>query len=207
MFYVRFAVPLIPYLCVLSAYGIISITRSFSYRRQVTVLFLFTLVTVSQGIIFSCKHNHLISKIDTRILAREWINDHLPYGSKIVAEGYSPSLEVYDDRDSLEKNINGYQVENVWTDLPIARLNEYRQQKFSYVITSSYISKRYRDRPLHYPEENDFYITLEREADQIFKISPAQGEVPFYFDEVYSPFWNLFVLERPGPTITIFKID
>lgn len=69
------------------------------------------------------------------------------------------------------------------------------------------ISERYRDRLLNYPEENDFYITLEREVDQIFKISPAQDEVPFYFDEVYSPFWNLFVLERPGPTITIFKID
>ena len=124
-----------------------------------------------------------------------------------MAEGYSPSLEVYDDRDSLRKNINGYRVENVWVGLPRTHLNEYRQQKFEYVITSSYISKRYRDRPRNYPGENDFYITLEREADQIFKISPAQGEVPFYFDEVCSPFWNLFVLERPGPTITIFKID
>lgn len=207
MFYVRFAVPLIPYMCVLSAYGIISLTRRFSYKHQVAALVLLTLVSVSQGIIFSCIHNHLITQTDTRLLARNWINDNLPHGSKIVAEGYSPSLKSYDDTGSLTEYINDYQVENVWTSLPRTTLNEYRQQDFEYIITSSYISRRYQDHPLNYPQESDFYTTLERETDQIFKIMPAQEEVTFKFDEVYSPFWNLFALEKPGPTITIYKIN
>jgi len=113
---------------------------------------------------------------------------------------------MYSDRDHLMENINNYHVENVWTSLPKTSLNEYKQQKFEYIITGSYISRRYSDRPDKYPRENEFYITLERDANQIFKISPSQGKVPFYLDEVYSPFWNIFVLERPGPTITIFQI-
>lgn len=203
LFYVRFAIPLIPYLCLLSAYGIIAVVHRISYPHRVIVLVLVTLVSVSQGIIFSCKHNHLISKPDTRILARDWISNNMPYGSKIVAEGYSPNLKVYYDRDRLKENINNYQVENVWTDLPRNSLNEYKEQEVEYVITSSYIRDRYLDSPSEY----NFYTILEEEAEQIFNIAPAPGMVPFYMDEVYSPFWNLFILERPGPTINIFKID
>lgn len=204
LFFVRFAIPLIPYLCILSAYGIISLTCHISCKHVALVLLI--LASISQGVIFSCKHNYLISKTDTRILARSWINNNLPSGSKIVTEGYCPSLRMYSDRDHLMENINNYHVENVWTSLPKTSLNEYKQQKFEYIITGSYISRRYSDRPDKYPRENEFYITLERDANQIFKISPSQGKVPFYLDEVYSPFWNIFVLERPGPTITIFQI-
>ena len=203
LFYVRFAIPLIPYLCLLSACGIIAVVHRISYPYRAVVLVLVTLVSISQGIIFSCKHNHLISKPDTRVLARDWISNNLPYGSKIVAEGYSPNLQVYYDRDRLKENINNYQVENVWTDLPRNSLNEYKEQGVEYVVTSSYIRDRYLDSPSEY----NFYTVLEEEAEQIFNIAPAPGMVPFYIDEVYSPFWNLFILERPGPTINIFKID
>lgn len=207
LFFVRFAIPLIPYLCILSACGVIFIARRISYRSPVVVLVPLTLVAISQGVIFSCQHNCLISKTDTRILAYNWIDNNLPHGSKIVTEGYCPSLQVHDNRNFLTENINNHQVESVWTNLPTVSLIKYKEQKFQYIITSSYINKRYLDHPLRYPTENGFYTTLRRETNQIFQISPAQGKVPFYFDEVYSPFWNLFVLERPGPTITIFEID
>ena len=203
LFYVRFAIPLIPYLCLLSACGIIAVVHRISYPHRVIVLVLVTLVSVSQGIIFSCKHNHLISKPDTRVLARDWISNNLPYGSKIVTEGYSPDLKVYCDRDRLKENINNYQVENVWTDLPLMELNDYKEQGFEYVITSSYIRDRYLDSPSEY----NFYITLEEKAEQVFYISPAHGKLPFYMDEVYSPFWNIFILDSPGPKIKIYKID
>lgn len=207
LFYIRFAIPIIPYLCLLSACGIIFLVRRFSCTYQTVILIFLTLASISQGLVFSCKHNLLISKTDTRILARNWIANNLPPQSKIVTEGYSPSLKIYNDKDRLMENINNHQVKSVWTALPRVSLNEYKRLKFKYIITSSYISKRYLDNPDKYPRENSFYRTLEREAKQIFKISPAKGEVPFYLDEVYSPFWNLFILERPGPTITIFQID
>ncbi len=104
------------------------------------------------------------------------------------------------------ENINNHEIKNVQASLPKTSLDEYKQQDINYIITSSYVSRRYLDRPNEYPRENEFYITLEKEANQIFKISPSQGKVPFYLDEVYSPFWNIFVLDKPGPTITIFQI-
>ena len=205
LFFVRFTIPLIPYLCILSAYGIISLVNRIPYTYQRVTLVLLILISISQGVIFNCKHNYLISKTDTRILARNWISDNLPHGSKIVTEGYGPSLRVYYDKDRLMENINNHQIEKVWASLPKASLNEYKQQQINYIITSSYISRRYLDHPNKYPTENEFYITLEKETNQIFKISPSEGKIPFYLDEVYSPFWNIFVLERPGPTITIFQ--
>ena len=206
LFFVRFAIPLIPYLCLLSAYGIISVVGRISYTHQRVALALLILVSISQGVIFSCKHNYLITKTDTRILARNWINNNLPHGSKMLTEGYGPNLRVYYDKGRLMENINNHQIENVWTSLPKSSLDEYKQQDINYIITSSYVSRRYLDRPDEYPRENGFYITLEKEANQIFKISPSQEKVPFYLDEVYSPFWNIFVLDKPGPTITIFQI-
>lgn len=206
LFFVRFAIPLIPYLCLLSAYGIISLAGHISYTYRRVALVLLILVSISQGVIFSCKHNYLISKTDTRILARNWIKNNLPYGSEIVTEGYGPNLRVYYDKGRLMENINNHQIENVWASLPKASLDEYKQRDIDYIITSSYISRRYLDHPDKYPREYEFYIMLEKEGNQIFKISPSQGKVPFYLDEVYSSFWNIFVLERPGPTITIFQI-
>ncbi|MCY3740939.1 MAG: glycosyltransferase family 39 protein [Candidatus Poribacteria bacterium] len=206
LFFVRFVIPLIPYLSILSAYGIISLAGRISYKHRRVALVLLILVSISQGVIFSCKHNYLISKTNTRIIARNWINNNLPHGSKIVTEGYGPSLRVYYDKGRFMQNINNYQVEEVGKKLSKSSLNEYKQQDINYIITSSYISRRYLDRPDEYPRENEFYITLEKEANQIFKISPSQGKVPFYLDEVYSPFWNIFVLDKPGPTITIFQI-
>ena len=206
LFFVRFAIPFIPYLCILSAYGIIALVSHISYTHQRVALALLIFAAVSQGLIFSCKHNYLISKTDTRILASNWINSNLSDGSKIVTEGYGPNLRMYYDKDRLTKNINNYQIGNAGTSLPKTSLNEYKQQEVHYIITSSYVSSRYLNHPEAYPRESEFYITLEKEAKQIFKISPSQGKVPFYLDEVYSPFWNIFALERPGPTITIFQI-
>lgn len=206
LFFVRFAIPLIPHLCILSAYGVISLAGRLSYMHRRVALTLLILVSISQGVIFSCKHNYLISKTNTRILARNWINNNLPHGSKIVTEGYGPSLEVYYDKGRFMENINNHQVEKVGKKLSQSSLDEYKQQDINYIITSSYVSKRYLDHPDKYTKENEFYITLEKEANQIFKTTPSQRKVPFYLDEVYSPFWNIFVLDRPGPTITIFQI-
>ena len=206
LFFVRFAILLIPYLCILSAYGIIALAGRISYTHRRVALVFLILVSISQGVIFSCRHNYLISKTDTRILARNWINNNLPHGSKMVTEGHSLNLTVYYDKSRLMENINNHQIENVWTSLPKTSLDEYKQRDINYIITSSYISKRYFDHPDKYPRENEFYITLEKETHQIFKISPSQGKVPFYLDEISSPFWNIFVLDKPGPTITIFQI-
>ena len=31
-------------------------------------------------------------------------------------------------------------------------------------------------------------------------------DVPFNLDDIYSPFWDLFILKNPGPCIMIYKI-
>ena len=207
LFFVRFAIPLIPYLCVFSAYGIISVARRASYLpRNGAVVFL-VLIVISQGVIFSIRHNYLISKTDTRILARNWIKNNIPDNSKIVMEGYGPSLKVYNDKNRFKENLNGYQVDHIWADLPKKSLEAYREENRKYLITSSYINRRYLSHPEKYPNEIAFYVSLEEEANEIFKILPSKEIVPFYLDEVYSPFWNLFVLEYPGPTISVFQIQ
>lgn len=208
LFFVRFAIPVIPFLCIVSAYGIISVVRRFEHvPAAIASGVLLILLSISQGLFFSYTHNHLISQLDTRIIARRWIKDNIPSKSPIVMEGYGPSLEVYDKKIFLQKNMNNYEVIKIGQKLSRIGLDTYKKENIKYIITSSYINKRFIDNPDKYPQETAFYRSLEEKARQVFKVSPSVEDVPFHLDDVYSPFWNLFRLERSGPAIKIFQIQ
>ena len=66
--------------------------------------------------------------------------------------------------------------------------------------------KRYTADKERYPIESNFYSALDVDAEKVFSSDTCGKKIPFYFDEIYSPFWNLFILERPGPCINIYKI-
>ena len=76
-------------------------------------------------------------------------------------------------------------------------MREYRDEKYDFIITSDFFRDRYDGRK---SEEADFYSSLDLEAE---KIGEFGADVPFYLDDIYSPFWNLYKLDSPGPRIRI----
>jgi hypothetical protein len=202
LFFVRFALPIIPYLCLISGYGIVTASIFFTQKRQHIIIIGFLLSAVLQGMVFSIKHNLLIGKQDTRVIVREWMINNIAPNSTIISEAYGPSLRNFDNRGI----INNYQIQSVGKALPKKTLEDYKKDGIKYIITSDFIRMRYYSFPKNYSNEIRFYGSLDESGREIYSISPAKRPVPFHVDEVYSPFWNLFVLDRPGPQIRVYQL-
>lgn len=200
LFFVRYAIPLIPYLCILSAYGIWAAGQHFKAKKAMISIFL--LLSVLQGLIFSLRHDYLITQKDTRIIAREWIIKHIPAGSKIIIECYGPSLRDYNNDGAMPR----YSVENVRSNILPKPLQEYHQEGYGYFVTSDFVRMRYLLDPEKFPRENNFYNSLSLSAEKVFESDNCLKAELFHLDDIYSPFWNIFVLSRPGPGIRIYKI-
>ena len=85
----------------------------------------------------------------------------------------------------------------------------YREQRFDYLVASSYIYNI----PLVNPEQDarrrTFYAALDRELALVQEFRPYAGdrELPFIFDEIYGPAISLWQRDRPGPTLKIYGLD
>ena len=200
LFFIRYALPLLPFLCVSSAYGIIRTAGYFGQKGNSKAVIFLTILCLLQGIIFNIRYNYLIGKTDTRIIAREWIINNIPAGSKIAMENLSkwvPSLRDY-EHGGVINNYKPYII-----DLPEHDIEYYKLNGYQYILTSDFIRMRYQLYPQRYDKQIRFYNHLGKE---IYSILPAQKKLPYYIDEVYSPFWNIFLLDKPGPVIRIYRI-
>jgi len=202
LFFVRFAIPLIPFLCITSAYGIAHSSGYFSKFQKNRVIIFLTLIAILQGFIFSIRHDYLIGETDTRVIARTWVRKNIPSGSKILTEGYCPNLKDF----VKDGSVKSYTFKEVWTDLPKKNIRDYIGEGYEFIVTSDFVRKRYTADKERYPIESNFYSALDVDAEKVFSSDTCGKKIPFYFDEIYSPFWNLFILERPGPCINIYKI-
>lgn len=203
LFFARFTLPVVPFLCIFSAAGLMFIAEYISHRKKIVVVTTVLLLAILQGLIFSLRHDYLISKTDTRIIARDWIKENVPPGSKILIETYGPNLKDFKNG----KPLNGYQVKGgLVGQLPQKSIKDYKREGYEYIVTSSFVSDRYTRSPEIYKKEIDFYASLDIKAEEIFSVTNAEKKVPFFLEDMKSPFWNLFVLRRPGPRIKVYLI-
>jgi len=104
-----YIIPLLPFLCIFSAVFLESIVRvvkiSSTWRNVLGVLMIGILILPSA--MASIRHNILLTRKDTRTLAREWIESHLQEGTKIALERYLsieswvPSLKETDLQNKI----------------------------------------------------------------------------------------------------------
>lgn len=202
LFFVRFVIPLIPFLCILAAFGIVHVSEYFPNSQKNRIIISLTLVAILQGLVFSVRHDYLIGKTDTRIIARDWIRRNIPSGSKIAMDGYSPNIKDF----ARDESTIGYNSKSFGISLPEKSLNDYRNEGYEFIVTSDFIRKRYTTSPERYRKYSDFYNSLEVDGGEIYSSDTYNKKIPFFLDEVYSPFWNIFILKRPGPCIRIYRI-
>ena len=56
-------------------------------------------------------------------------------------------------------------------------------------------------------QRREFYASLQREAVELVEFRPYRSNEPeFVYDRLYGPLDSLFEFDRPGPTITIFRL-
>jgi len=136
--------------------------------------------------------NHLLLQTDTRILAREWIMNHVAPGSRIA--------EI-DDTTLYGKP----QLRDLYRVEPFENPTALRKKNVFWIVSDSYPALFYSRGPL--PNEA---AALDSQAILAFDSNPlvVGGPQPVFDpnDAFYTPLRYISSVARPGPRIRIWKL-
>ena len=124
-----------------------------------------------------------LSGADTREVAKDWIQQHLPAGALIAVENYGPPLVPEDQVAHYRaKGLDPVAYRIVRLKLPAPGtpdhsrdLTRLRRAGVQYVIVSSRVDDRVRAAPEVYPTIVTFYDDLDRQAELIREFRPGPG--------------------------------
>ncbi len=236
-FFARWLLPVYPMLCLLAAAGVVVAAAWIGARvrwRPATAVatVVGALLLCVQGLVFSVHNDRVLARKDTRQLAREWMETHIPEGEKIVVEPIAPDQWATDVGRLSSVTGNGAR----WIKFPTSRsrvrndgtlgrrsrvvkledyerttrpvdLDRYRRAGFCWVVTGSTQYGRALAEPGKVPNAIRYYDRLRREADLVYEVSPyAAGSKPARFSFDFS--FNSYPLayERPGPEVRIYRL-
>jgi uncharacterized protein (TIGR03382 family) len=235
-FFGRWLMPVFPMICLLAAYAMVRIAGAIGRRRPVlapTMLVVVAALLCGQGLVYSLHIGQVLSRDDTRNLARSWMVKHVPPGTKIVVEPVVPDAWAMDVGHPLPVSANGYR----WSKFPTSRsliandgselpppgrivniedyertlypglVDQYEEQGYCWVVVGSTQRGRAEVEPDAVPRALAYYKELERRADTAYVASPYRSgsrAVDFNFDWSFD-FYPL-AYHRPGPTMWIYHL-
>ena len=188
---------------------------------------------LGQGLVYSLHDGLVLSKPDTRNLARQWMADNVPPETKIVVEPVVPDAWATDIGRPYPGTSNGAR----WIKFPTSRSNiandgstipgegrivniedfertlfpglvdRYEKEGWCYVVSGSTQRGRAEVAPKEVPQAIAYYKALEQRADVVFHASPYRkgaGPVAFNFDWSFD--YYPLAYARPGPEMTIYRL-
>ena len=163
----RWIIPMLPVLALLVAYAITEIAGWLGGRLRASMVPQLAVVLAVAAVAAWPGYQVVLQDIrhvrdSTRILAREWILENIPAGSRLAEEWYTaPSL-------------GGSQIDVYATpSLGGRSLDEYRQEGYQYLVVSSSLYDRFFAEPERYPEPVAFYRELFAEANLLQRFVPS----------------------------------
>src|SRR3954468_24688551 len=232
----RWLMPVFPILCILAAWAIVRGAEALSRRAPVLRPALYALGAVlllGQGVVFAIHDGLVLSRPDTRNLARAWMAANVPRDTKIVVEPVVPDAWASDIGRPNPHTSNGGR----WIKFPTSRSNvandgsivpgdgrivniedfertllpslvdRYEKQGWCYVVSGSTQRGRAEVAPDEVPNAIAYYRRLERRADVVFHASPYHPGarlVKFNFDWSFD--YEPLAYARPGPEMTIYRL-
>jgi 4-amino-4-deoxy-L-arabinose transferase-like glycosyltransferase len=200
----------------------------------VALALLLSAAVLAQGAIYSVHSGLVLSRADTRNLTRSWMLANVPTGSKIVAEPISPDVWAREQPGTFpHTSENPYRwikypgllsrispsgallshgfrvvgIENYVRTLSPALLGYYEQHGYCTVLTGSTESGRVFADPRAVPLAVAYYRALARQGEVVFRASPyARGKGPVAFGFDWSFDYYPLAYERPGPSITVYRL-
>ena len=206
LFFARFAIPLLPYLAVLAGYGIRGLPACLPGAAQNRLVLLLLAAAAAQPLAMSIQSDLLLGRQDTRSLAAAWIEQNTPSDSSVAVEHFA-----HPDADKLHwdrwNNYQGRSAFVFWPDTLEERAKAL-SGAYRYVVVSSFGYGPWQlgsGGSSTLPSE---YEVLEREGQLLARFGPGyeNSDLPYSQDDMYTPFWQLFNRERPGPTVRIYYV-
>jgi hypothetical protein len=236
-FFGRWLLPIFPMICLLAAYAVLR-GAAWGARRWPTLapslLVIAAALLCGQGLIASLHSGQVLSRDDTRNMARAWLVEHVPPKTKIVVEPVVPDGWAQDVGHPSPLTSNG----NRWVKYPTSRSNiandgseitgpgrivniedyertlypglvqRYEDAGYCWVVVGSTQRGRAEVEPEAVPRALAYYEELKRSSDTAYVASPYRdgaGPVDFNFDWSFD-FYPLSY-HRPGPMMWIYHLN
>ena len=197
LYFARFLLPALPAIVVAAAAALdwLFVLQPLAGLAAVLVVGWPSLVEVA-------RFDTLLTREDTRTVARDWIATNLPHGVALAVD--SPPLGPPLRGGGAQRVL----VADTSALFDVA-LSDYRARGVQYVVVSSFTSEARAIDASREARRQAFYAALPHEASMVEQFRPYAGErePPFVYDQIYAPFTALDQLERPGPTVTIYRLN
>jgi 4-amino-4-deoxy-L-arabinose transferase-like glycosyltransferase len=177
----RWIVPLTPFVAILAAIGLETAVQAVRVLRNRLVLR--ELVVVALGVILALPPAVEAfaqgRTLDTRDIAKAWIDSHVPRGSTVLVEQYAPPISRRDYAvftavgGGLRRDAGTRGFKGVLGDLK--SLGELREMGIEYVLLSDIYLNRYRRERTSYPDEIRLYEELLSAGDAIYELKPSES--------------------------------
>jgi 4-amino-4-deoxy-L-arabinose transferase-like glycosyltransferase len=234
----RWLMPVFPFVCILAAYAAIELAdwlARFSSALRPTFVTAAVVLLCGQGFVYSLHSGLVMSREDTRNIAREWMVLNVPVGRKIVVEPVVPDQWAQDIGNPSPIVSNG----NRWNKYPLSRskidpktgrtlpgegvvvniedfervlrpelVDFFEQQEYCWVVVGSTQRGRAEAEPDQVPNALAYYKELERRSKVAFQASPyarGKGPVGFNFDWTFN--YYPLAYNRPGPLMTVYRLQ
>ena len=234
----RWLMPVFPFVCILAAYAAFELVdwgAGWWPVLKPTFVALAVVAVCGQGFVYSLHSGLVLSREDTRNLAREWMVANVPAGKKVVIEPVVPDLWAQDIGNPLPIIPNG----NRWNKYPLSRsqidpktgeklpgegvvvnvedfervlrpelVDLFEQQEYCWVVVGSTQRGRAEAEPGIVPNALRYYKTLEQRSQAVYAVSPyskGKGPVGFNFDWTFN--YYPLAYDRPGPEMTIYQLQ
>jgi hypothetical protein len=238
----RWLLPIFPILCLLAAFFAVRVGEAGcraltgvgrpAPALRVALTGLIVAVLLAQGLIYSVHGGLVLSRADTRNLARQWMLGHIPRGQRIVVEPIAPEEWAHEARPgtstignrrlwdkypsmlsrispsgALQARTTQVSIENYERTLAPALLAYYERNGYCWVVSGSTQYGRALADPRAVPLATAYYRALAAQGVVVFRASPyrsGQGPVAFNFDWSFD--YYPLAYRRPGPDITIYRL-
>jgi 4-amino-4-deoxy-L-arabinose transferase-like glycosyltransferase len=211
-YFVRYAVPLIPLLALAASdfiYAIVGWTPAANRRFVGAALAALMLIAAIQPVISGVRSNILLTRQDTRTIAKQWMEQNIPAGAKIATDWMIHGVPLATTQVPVPGSAAVYNVTEVnGLGLYDHPLDYYRQEGYDYLVTTSYISDlALVDRQAD-AQRDEFYRSLDATYEPVKEFRPYNGDArpPFIFDEIYGALVSMWQRELPGPILKIYRV-
>jgi hypothetical protein len=241
----RWLLPIFPLLCLLAAFVAVRLAQAAAALLQRraegspraralprAIAAAIVLALLAQGLLYSVHSGLVLSRADTRNLARRWMLAHVPRGARIVAEPVSPDDWTRETRPgtstaanprlwskypsmrsrisatgALQSSTTLVSIENYERTLAPSLLGYYERHRYCWVVSGSTQSARAFADPRAAPLAVAYYRELARQGEVVYRAWPyARGRrgVAFNFDWSFD--YYPLAYSRPGPAMTIYRL-